>query len=654
LRVLSCAGLAVDVGGRPLFADVTLRVIPGQVTALVGGNGAGKSTLLSVLMGLRPPTAGEVTRPKDLTVGFLPQDIVDDLADEQTVLAHVMSGAVKLVELEARIDRLAKRIDGANGVPSDQDMQALSDAQDEFGQAGGYNWEANAQRMLAGLGFTPEAVDAPTKSLSGGWRVRVALARLLLAAPDVLILDEPTNHLDIDSIGWLESVLGGVAGAVLLVSHDRDFIDATADVIVELAAGTAQTYDVRRGIIAEEEGGFAAFVAQREERLQTLRSAKAQQDRFLAQQQQFVERFRYKATKARQVQSRIKQLDRIERINLPEAKARSAKFAFPEPERSPRVVAEVKHVNFVYTNTPVLRDVSLVIERGAKVALLGPNGAGKTTLMRLLAGTLTPTSGEVSLGAGVDVRVIDQHQAEIMDLTKSVADEFLTAILPKHRGLNYRSMLGAFGFPGDLAERTVGELSGGERTRLGLAKLMASPAQLLLLDEPTNHLDLASRDVLEDAIQAYPGTVVVITHDRHVIRAVADMIVDVRDGVVRVFDDDYETYLQRQSQRNTPVKPVVPKPAKKPVKAKESRDPVKLKALSVTVKRLEAALVTLEDRIAALQRELADPTTYNDTARSSAVIAEHTAAKERAATLYAAWEQAEAVREKATRENRPT
>ncbi len=652
--MLSCAGVAVDVGGRPLFSDVTMRVNPGQVTALVGGNGAGKSTLLSVLMGQRQPRAGEVIRPKDVTVGFLPQDIVDDLSDDQTVLAHVMSGAVKRVELEQRINMLTGRIDAANGTPTDQDMQALSDAQDAFRQAGGYTWEADAQRMLSGLGFSPEQVVASTRSLSGGWRVRVALARLLLAAPDVLILDEPTNHLDIDSIGWLETMLSSVAGAVLLVSHDRDFIDATADIIVELAAGTAVTYDVRRGIIAEEEGGFAAFVAQREERLQALRSAKAQQDRFLAQQQQFVERFRYKATKARQVQSRLKQLDKVERISLPEQRARSAKFAFPTPERSPRVVAELASVDFAYTDTPVLSDVSLVIERGQKVALLGPNGAGKTTLMRLMAGQLSPTSGTVSLGAGVDVRVIDQHQADIMDLTKSVADEFLTAILPQHRGLNYRSMLGAFGFPGDLAERTVGELSGGERTRLGLAKLMASPAQLLLLDEPTNHLDLASRDVLEDAIQAYPGTVVVITHDRHVIRAVADMIVDVRDGVARVFNDDYEAYLERQAAGTPTLKPIVAKPVKKVAKPKAPTDPEKLKTLSVTVKRLEQALVNVEEQIATLQRQLADPAVYADKARLDSLLEQHAVAKERATALYGAWEQAEAVREKAARENRPT
>lgn len=652
--MLSCAGVGVDVGGRPLFRDVTMRVSEGQITALVGGNGAGKSTLLSVLMGKRQPNLGDVTRPRGVQIGFLPQDIVDDLAGDATVITHAMSGDSRRVALESRIASLSAKIDAAAGAPDTHDLQALSDAQDAFRQAGGYTWEADAQRVLSGLGFREAQTQQPTSALSGGWRVRLALARLLLAKPDVLILDEPTNHLDVDSIRWLEGMLASLSSAVLLVSHDRDFIDATADFIVELAASTAVTYDVRRGIIAEEEGGFAAFVAQREERLQTLRSQKAQQDRFLTQQQQFVERFRYKASKAKQVQSRIKQLDRIERVAIPEARAVRTKFTFPQPARSPRVVAEVAQVTFGYRATKaVLNDVSLVIERGQKVALLGPNGAGKTTLMRLLAGTLEPTRGTVTLGAGVDVKVVDQHQAEVMDLSRMVIDEFVTALPKEHRGTNARSLLGAFGFPGDLAERTVGELSGGERTRLGLAKLMASPAQLLLLDEPTNHLDLASRDVLEDAIAAYPGTVVVITHDRHVIRAVADVIVDVRDGIVRVFDDDYETYLNRQDLASAPPKPAAVKPVKRAA-AKPAADPSKLKALAVTVKRLEDALVAVEERIATLQRELADPAVYADTVRVNELIAAHAAAKDRAASLYDAWEQAASVREKASQENRPT
>jgi ATP-binding cassette subfamily F protein 3 len=642
--LLTASGLTKAFGARVLFSDVGFSLVPGRRVALVGGNGTGKTTLLEIVVGHGVADAGEVHKPKELRVGYLPQERLD--VPSGTVLETAMEGAEHVAALARDLHRLQHELatTPASGAAHDGALTAYGEAQSRFEQLGGYALEAEAQRVLAGLGFSAGDAERPVRELSGGWRMRVELARLLVGRPDVLVLDEPTNHLDVDSVGWLEEQLAAWTGAVLFVSHDRDFIDAVANRVLELAGGR----------VSEYVGGFAEFVVEREERLASIRAAAANLARQIAHAELFFERFRYKATKARQVRSRVKALERLDHIEVPDLKEVRARFRFPEPPRSSRVVAELHGVSGGYDDEIVLRDVELVVERGERVALVGPNGAGKTTLLRLLLGELAPMAGEVTIGSNVQVAAFAQHQADTLDPARTVFEEFKAAVGASAAAAakNLRTLLGSFGFPGDAADRLVGELSGGERTRLALARLMVEPVNLLVLDEPTNHLDLPSCDILEDALRAYPGTVLLVTHDRYLIREVATALVDVRDGRARWHPGVDERVLapgspgpaafgDLGSPGHTKVTESGRSTSQKRVEAEaRNRRHAATKDLRRRVESAEKRWERAEHDVADLQRQLADPSVYDDSDKVKDLVARHDTAKQAAADAMAEWEAA--------------
>ncbi|MDP9244843.1 MAG: ABC-F family ATP-binding cassette domain-containing protein, partial [Chloroflexota bacterium] len=515
--------------------------------------------------------------------------------------------------------------------------------QHRFEALGGYSMEAEARRILAGLGFADSDVERDIEQFSGGWMMRVALARLLLQNPDVLLLDEPTNHLDLASVEWLQGFLADYAGAIVLVSHDRDFINTVANRVAELD----------RGRLTEYVGDYADFVEQREARMAQIEAAVKGQARKIAHTQAFIDRFRYKASKARQVQSRIKALDKVERIEAPAHRSKSVKFRFPQPPRSGRTVITLSDIVKGYGSTQVYDGLDLQLERGQKVALIGPNGAGKSTLLKILAGVLPFEGGTRELGLNVRVAYFAQHQIEALNPANTVFVELETAA-PRMSTADMRRLLGAFLFSGDAISKPVSVLSGGEQTRLALAKLLADPANLLCLDEPTNHLDIQSRDVLEDALNAFPGTIVLITHDRYLIRSVANTIVEVNAGDATVYRGDFEYYAAKRGidieQRGavegvaTPRGVVVTAPktresaaqtaARKRHEAEErNRRYRRTRDLRTALERIENDLDRADAELTELVARLADPAVYADGDRVRDLIARHNAARERSGAL---------------------
>ena len=615
--MISIEGLSVEFGGNPLFDDITYVINKKDRIALVGKNGAGKSTMLKIIAGLQQPTSGNVNLPKDLTIGYLPQQM--RISDSRSVMNEAEQAFAHIFELQSRIDRMNRELSERTDYDSEDYhdlIDRVTDANELLSMIGATNYQAEIEKTLMGLGFVREDFDRPTSEFSGGWRMRIELAKLLLQRPDVLLLDEPTNHLDIESIQWLENFLATRANAVVLVSHDRAFIDAVTTRTIEISLGRIYDYRVN----------YSKYVQLRAERLEQQQRAFENQQKQIQETEAFIERFRYKATKAVQVQSRIKQLEKIDRIEVDEVDTSRLSLKFPPAPRSGDFPVIAQGVGKTYGNHVVFANADFTIRRGEKVAFVGKNGEGKSTLVKCIMGEID-YNGVLKIGHNVKIGYFAQNQAQLLDESITVFDTIDRVAVGDIR-TKIRDILGAFMFGGEASDKKVKVLSGGEKTRLAMIRLLLEPVNLLILDEPTNHLDMKTKDILKQAIKDFNGTVIVVSHDREFLDGLVNKVYEFGNKKIKEHLGGIYDFLQRKKmetlqelERNSPdLKPGSGKPAE------QGNSVTKLsyeerKEFQRQIKKLEKAVSDSEKKIGQLENEilsveeiLASPEGASDTA----------------------------------------